>query len=204
VDRTTDGSGAVSAMTAAQLRGLDAGYRFSTDGGASFPWRGRGVRVPTLAEVYEAFPGHRVAIELKGNRPGAERIVWRTIEAAGAQGRTLVAANRAASIQRFRDVSGARVPTAAAIAEFTVFRLLALLGRHGRHRYPFQGLQPPDRLLGVRVLTPRLVRAAHEAGLRVDVWTVDDAADARRLLAWGVDGIMTDRPDLLAEVLRRT
>lgn len=201
VDRTTDGTGAVSLLTTAQLRLLDAGHAFTLDG-ETFPWRGRGVHVPTLAEVYEAFPDRCVAIELKGNRPGAEEAVWRTIRAAGAQRRTLVAANRAASIRRFRQVSGGAVPTAAALVEFAAFRLLCLLGAHGRRRLPFQGLQPPDVFLGLRWVTPGLVRSAREAGLRVDVWTIDREADMRRLLEWGVDGIMTDRPDVLSRVLR--
>lgn len=201
VDRTTDGTGAVALMSAADLQRLDAGYAFTLDG-STFPWRGRGVHVPTLAEVYEVFPEHRVAIELKGNRPGAEEIVWRTIRAAGAQGRTLVATNRTASIRRFRQVSGGTVPTAASVTEFAAFRLLCLLGLHDHHALPFQGLQPPDSLLGLRVLTPGLLRAAQQAGLRVDVWTVDREDDMRRLLEWGVDGVMTDRPDLLSRVLR--
>lgn len=201
VDRTTDGTGAVALMSTAELQRLDAGHAFTRDGG-TFPWRGRGVRVPTLAEVYEAFPEHRVAIELKGNRPGAEEIVWRTIRAAGAQERTLVATNRTASIRRFRQVSGGTVPTAAALTEFAAFRLLCLLGRHHHYTFPFQGLQPPDTLLGLRVLTPGLLRAAQQVGLRVDVWTIDREDDMRRLLEWGVDGVMTDRPDLLSRVVR--
>lgn len=201
VDRTTDGTGAVALMSAAELQRLYAGHAFTLDGG-TFPWRGRGVHVPTLAEVYEAFPEHPVAIELKGNRPGAEEIVWRAVRAAGAQERTLVATNRTASIRRFRQVSGGAVPTAASPTEFAAFRLLCLLGRHQHHTLPFQGLQPPDSLLGLRVLTPALVRSAQQAGLRVDVWTIDREDDMRRLLGWRVDGVMTDRPDLLSRVLR--
>ncbi|OLT08627.1 hypothetical protein BJF77_12260 [Kocuria sp. CNJ-770] len=192
VDRTTDGTGAVALLPAAQLQRLDAGHAFTPDG-QTFPWRDRGVRVPTLAEVYASFPDHQVAIELKGNRPGAEEVVWRTIRAAGAEDRTLVAANRTTSIRRFRRASGGAVPTAAAVTEFAAFRLLCLLGRQDRHALPFQGLQPPDTLLGLRVLTPRLLRAAQQAGLRVDVWTIDREEDMRRLLAWG-GGRRHDRP----------
>jgi len=66
---------------------------------------------------------------------------------------------------------------------------------------PFQALQPPEKYHGLRVVSPGFVRAAHRQGLRVDVWTIDDEADMRKLLSWGVDGIMTDRPDVLAKVL---
>jgi len=203
VDRTTDGTGAVARMSTAALQHLDAGHTFTFDG-VSFPWRGRGVRVPTLAEVYETFPDHRVAIELKGNRPGAEEIIWQTIRAAHAQERTLVATNRTASIRRFRQVCGGTVPTAAALTEFAAFRLLCLLGRPAHHAFPFQGLQVPDRILGMRVLTPQLLRTAQQLGLRVDVWTIDHQDDMRRLLEWGVDGVMTDRPDLLTRVLQES
>ena len=201
VNRTTDGSGRVVRQSTADLQRLDAGHGFTPDG-RTFPWRGRGVRVPTLAELYETCPDCPVAIELKADHRGSARAVWRAIEAAGAQGRTLVAANDTTTIRRFRAASGGTVPTAAAIWEFAGFVLLAALGLHLCCRLPYQGLQPPDTFLGLRILTPWLVERAHEAGLRVDVWTIDDEADMRRLLAWGVDGIMTDRPDLLAGVLR--
>jgi glycerophosphoryl diester phosphodiesterase len=69
-------------------------------------------------------------------------------------------------------------------------------------RSPYQALQGPEVYGGIlHVVTPRFVRAAHEQGLRVDVWTINSEPDMRRLLAFGVDGIMTDRPDVLAQVL---
>ena len=201
VDRTTDGTGTVAHRGLPDLQRLDAGYRFAADGGSTHPWRGRGVRVPTLEEVYQQCPGRPVVIELKGDRPGTAEALWRTIEAAGAQDRTLVATNGTSVIRRFREASGGAVPTAASVGEFAVFWLLAHLRLHRAWDPPFQALQPPEVYRGVRVVTPHLVRRAHEAGLRVDVWTVDDEADMRRLLEWGVDGIMTDRPDVLAGVL---
>lgn len=201
VDRTTDGTGAVGGMTLARLQELDAGYRFTPDGGTTYPWRGRGVRVPTLETVYREFPEHMVNIELKGDRPGTEAAVWRVVEAAGAEARTLVVGSDRRSIERFRAASRGRVATAASIAEFVPFWLLGLVGLARFAPTPFQALQPPDSYRGLRVVTPRLIRTAHRHGLRVDVWTVDDESDMRRLLAWGVDGIMTDRPDVLARVL---
>jgi glycerophosphoryl diester phosphodiesterase len=74
------------------------------------------------------------------------------------------------------------------------------LGRFVRPRN--RALQGPETFHGLRVVGPRLIRAAHERGLRVDVWTIDAEADMRRLLGYGVDGIMTDRPDVLAELLQ--
>src|SRR5215212_7629564 len=72
VDRTTGGTGAVSGMTIDELRGLDAGYKFSPEAGPTRPYRGRGVRVPTLDEVLEEFPGVAVNIDIKAGLPGIE------------------------------------------------------------------------------------------------------------------------------------
>ncbi|MFH5822238.1 glycerophosphodiester phosphodiesterase [Georgenia sp. AZ-5] len=201
VDRTTDGTGLVAAKTLAELQALDAGYRFTPDDGATFPWRGRGVRIPTLEEIYREFPDRPVNIELKGQRPGVEQAAWRVIEAAGAQDRTLVVASSGALIKRFRQVSGNAVATASSRGELVAFRALSMV-RLGRvYDTPFQAVQPPDTYKGLPITTQGLVRAAHDSGLRIDVWTVDEVPDMRRLLRWGVDGIMTDRPDVLARVL---
>src|SRR5690606_36966376 len=106
-----------------------------------------------------------------------------------------------AAIGRFRTVSRGTVATGASIGEFVLFRVLSLLRLGRLYDCPFQALQPPDTYKGIRVVTPGLVHAAHQRGLRVDVWTIDEEEDMRRLLDWGVDGIMTDRPDILARVL---
>jgi glycerophosphoryl diester phosphodiesterase len=201
VDRTTNGTGHVDRMSLAELQSLDAAYRFTTDGGVTFPWRDRGVRIPTLEAVYREFPDRPINIELKTERPGSEEAVWRTIEAVGGEARTLVVADSGGAINRFRAASAGRVATGASIREFAIFRLLSLLRLNGLYRAPFQALQPPEIYKGWRIVTPGLVRAAHRSGLRIDVWTIDDEADMHRLLEAGVDGLMTDRPDILARVL---
>lgn len=204
VDRTTDGHAAVSALTLEELRRLDAGYHFTPDGGRSFPFRGRGVTVPTLREVFERFPTKLINIDLKEPLPGKEDLLWRTIQAAHAEDRVIVASFDCASLRRFRALAGSAVPTSACPGEVAAFAL------HSLSRNPFaarllkpsyQALQVPELHRGLRIVSPPSIRLAHQMCLKVHVWTVDDPADMRRLLSWGVDGIMTDRPDLLAEVL---
>ena len=202
VARTTDGTGPVAELTLAEVQRLDAGYAFSPDEGRTFPWRGRGVRVPTLAAVYQEFPDHPVNIELKGTRPGLEQLVADVVAAAGAQARTLVVTDRRPPVQRFRRASGGSVATGASVGEFLVFWLLTLAHANDVYRPRFQALQPPETFKGIRVVTPYLVREAHRRGLRIDVWTIDDEPAMRRLLGLGVDGIMTDRPDVLGALLR--
>jgi glycerophosphoryl diester phosphodiesterase len=202
VERTTDGSGPVREMTLAEVKRLDAGYRFTTDDGRTYPYRGKGVKVPTLEEVYQQFPDVPINAEIKGKRLGIEKAVWGIIEGAGAQGRTLVVSEDSGTIRRFREMSGGRVATVASSAELVLFWLLNRLHLGGLSKPSYQALQGPETYKGLRIVTPELVRAGHERALRVDVWTIDHEPDMRRLLGFGVDGIMTDRPDILANVLK--
>ena len=203
VDRTTQGKGPVRERTLAEIGGLDAGYRFTRDGERTFPYRGQGIRIPTLAEVYDEFVEVPINVEIKGERPGIEEAVWRIIEKAGAENRTLVVSESTPTIRRFREVSDSRVATASSSAELISFYLLSRLGLSRSVRPRYQALQGPETYHGLRIVTPGFIRAAHGQGLRVDVWTIDTEADMRRLLGYGVDGIMTDRPDILAKLLER-
>jgi glycerophosphoryl diester phosphodiesterase len=202
VDRTTDGTGPVAEKTVPELQSLDAGYRFSSDGGLTFPWRARGVEIPTLEALYEAFPNVPFNIEIKGRRSGIEATVFRQIEAAGAMERTLVVSDNQGTIARFRKASQGKAATASSTVEFLRYWILHVLHLGRLYDPPFQALQPPEKYKGVvPVVTRRFVREAHDSGLRVDVWTIDDEPAMRRLLSFGVDGIMTDRPNVLTRVL---
>ena len=87
VDRTTDGSGLVSALTLADIESLDAGYWYSPDGGLTFPMRGAGVRVPTLEETLARYPTTRFIVEIKGSDATMADAVAEVIERTGAAGR---------------------------------------------------------------------------------------------------------------------
>ena len=202
VDRTTDGSGIVREMTLAEVKGLDAGFRFTPDGGATYPYRGRGARVPELREVFREFPGLAVNIDIKEGQRGIERAVLRVIEEEGAGDRALVVSEWAAVISRFRRLAGGRVRTGASRREILLFHSLSTLRLERLLRPSYDALQVPAYHRGREVVTGRFVEAARRIGVRVDVWTVDEPAEMRRLLDLGVDVIMTNRPEALAEVLR--
>jgi glycerophosphoryl diester phosphodiesterase len=121
----------------------------------------------------------------------------------GVEDRVLVASSEDyPSIARFRRISGGRMATSACKQEIRAF-VVASWAFAERLLHPvYDALQVPETYRNIRIVTPRFIRRAHRAGLDVHVWTVDDAPTMRRLLAWGVDGIMTDRPDVLADVLR--
>lgn len=195
LDRTTDGAGPVSAHTLREIRELDAGHRFTPDGGESFPFRGREIRVPTLEEVLRAFPDTRINIEIKDGR--AQDAVWEAVRETDSLDRVLIAAGSNRNRSRLKDYP---VPVSAGREELTLF--LAQL-RVGFVAYTpgIDAFQVPDRWEGRQVLTPELVRAARERNLPVHVWTVDEPELMNRYFDWGVDGIVTDRPDRLARVL---
>jgi glycerophosphoryl diester phosphodiesterase len=202
VDRTTDGTGPVAAYTLDELRRLDAGYRFTPDGGKTYPFRGQGITIPTLAEVFARFPTLRVNIDLKESDEARERKLWALIQELEVGQRVLVASGEAhLPIVRFRQISGGRVATSASKQEIRTFVLLALARGTWMLRPVYDALQVPEIWKRTRVVSPTMLAAAHRRGLHVHVWTVDDRPSMERLLAWGVDGLMTDRPDLLAEVL---
>jgi glycerophosphoryl diester phosphodiesterase len=203
VDRTTNGSGAVSELTLDELRGFDAGHNFSPDGGPARPYRGRGIRVPTLGEVLEEFPGVAINIEIKAGSPGIEETVFGVLREANASGRALVVSTPHEVVKRFRKVSGGDVSTGASRWEIGVFYFASRLRLELLIRPDYDALQVPLRHRGIPVVTPRLIRAAHARGVRVDAWTINEADEMRNLLGLGVDVIMTDRPGTLAEVLQR-
>ena len=202
VERTTDGRGRVDGLTLAELRRLDAAHRWSADGGKTFPLRGRGVGVPTLQEVFERLPRARFNIEPKDESGAAAESLCEAIRAHGASERVVVGSFRQSVIDEFRRACPG-VATSAGPAEASKFLALYQAGLAPSYSPAMQALQLPEYVAGARVLTRGFVEAAHGRNLEVHAWTINDAADMRRLLDAGVDGIMTDYPDRLLALLGR-
>jgi len=195
VDRTTDGTGAVGDLTLGELRAFDAGYRFTDPSGRS-NWRGKGVRVPTLDEVLETFRG--VWINLESKTAAAAGPLVDAVRRHGAEGRVLVAAE----YERWRrGAVGYGGPWGASRHHVLAFRALCALPGTAGYTPGADVFQVPESWKGFRIVTRRFIEQAHQKNIPVQVWTVDDPSDMVRLLELGVDGIQTDRPDLLARVL---
>lgn len=203
VDRTTNGTGRVSRMSLEELKELDAAYRWSEDGGRSFPLRGRAITVPTLQEVFAAFPQMRFNIEPKQHTPSLVAPLCRMIREHGMTRRVLVGSFSDSVLEQFRREC-AEVATSASTSEVSGFLAMQKSGLGRAYSPVMQALQVPEYAGGLRVLTGNFVEAAHGRNLQVHVWTVNETEDMRRLLGLGVDGIMTDYPDRLLKVLGRT
>ncbi|HLL14779.1 MAG TPA: glycerophosphodiester phosphodiesterase [Pyrinomonadaceae bacterium] len=203
VDRTTNGAGRVNALTLAELKRLDAGYRWTNDGGRTFPFRGKGITVPTLREVLDEFPQTRLNIDIKQAQPSLVKSFCGTLRAGRATGRATVASFSSETLAEFRRECP-EVGTSASMDE--VFALASDVGAGrglaaGKAR--FRALQVPETMGGRGWLTAELVAEAHRGGLEVHVWTVNDEEGMRRMIALGVDGIMTDYPDKLISLLKQ-
>lgn len=194
----TDGSGPVGRYTLSELQRFDAGYRFTTDG-TDFPHRGRDHRILSLAEVLAEFPDTRFNIDLKERRAAAP--ARRVIDEHAASDRVLLASFY--SWHRAPALPGHKGPRSITQDQMIPFMLLHWARLDSLWPLDLDAIQVPERHRGIRVVTPRLIGRAHELGMRVHVWTVDDAADMRRLLSWGVDGIVTRRPSLGVQVRER-
>ncbi len=199
LSENTDGSGPLRTRSLAELRRLDAGFRFSPDGGASFPLRGAGHRIITLAEALETFPTMRFNLDIKERR--AALPTREVIDRSGASDRVLIASFY--SWQSGPALAGYHGPRSVTLDQMLASMLLHWTRLDGLWGKSIDAFQVPETHWGMRVVTPRLVQRAHQLGIRVHVWTVDDESDMDRLLSWGVDGIITKKPDLAVRARAR-
>ncbi len=202
VDRTTNGRGPVKEMTLDEVRGLDAAYRFSPDGGESYPLRGQGITIPTLEEAFHRFPHARFCIEIKQASPPMEQDVLSLIEAYGMTEKVCVSSFHDPVMEAVRK-RNPELCTGSGIGEILLFMLTPL---DRIRELPVQArlFQIPEEELGIPVLTPGFVEKALDRNMEVHVWTINDPADMQRILDMGAHGIITDYPDRLNEVMAST
>ena len=202
VDRTTDGSGRINQMTLAELKKLDAGYKFSTDGGQTFPFRGRGIAIPTLQEIFDASPLMTFNVEPKQAEPSIIKPLCEIIRARKMTDKIIVGSFRQTAIDEFR-VECAEVATSATPREVSRFLAMYKTGIGASYTPPMQALQIPEKLGSLQIVTKDFVETAHKLNLQVHVWTINEKTDMQKLIEMGADGIMTDYPDRLLEVIGR-
>ena len=193
LDRTTDRRGLLSSLSVTELHEVDAGARFTPDGGRTFPFRAAGVRIPTLAEVLRAFPEMPLLVEVK--EPAAQEEVRRVLIDEGAVERCVLASEHHDALRVFREPPFA---VAASSAEIGALYWAVLL-RRVPASVPYRALSVPVRHRGLPVPTRGFVAAARRLGCPVHVWTINDTATARVLWSRGVAGIVTNFPEAIRE-----
>lgn len=206
VDRTTDGSGAIKEMSFDEIRALDAGYYWTDDDGTTYPYRGQGIQVPTLEELFQRYPDMRMNIEIKQETPSMVRPFCNLIHTYNMQDKILVATFHKATVEEFRE-DCPDVITSMVEPEIQLFFGLNAAYLGALFQAPGTAFQVPTTsslpIIGeVDVITERFIRVAHSHNIQVHAWTINDPAEMERLIGLGVDGIITDRPDLLLEVTR--
>jgi len=207
LERTTNGTGPVSALTADELAHVDAAHWFTPADARSkrdvvprsFPYRGQGHGVPRLRQVLARYPGVPLIIELKTNDPELARLAIEDVRAEKATERVAFGSFGWRVLRAARRLEPA-VPTGASREEVRL-ALYRSWVRWPLGKEAYREFQVPERSGPTRIVSRHFIAHAHRAGLVVKVWTVNEPADMRRLLEWGVDGLISDRPDLaVAEV----
>jgi glycerophosphoryl diester phosphodiesterase len=183
----------VTGLDFAELRRLDAGFGFTSGSGGDHPFRGEGILVPLLEEVLDAFPETLITVEVKQESPAIESLVMEAVKRADAADRILFATENDRVLRRLRRVCGT-IPTSFSGKEIAAFLHWVQGGMQGDYRPPGAALQIPEMYGNHRLVSPETIHAAHAAGVEMHVWTVNEEADIRRLLAMGVDGVMSDWP----------
>jgi len=203
VDRTTDGTGLIENLTLSELKQLDAAFKWSKDEGKTFPFRGQGIQVPTLEELFHKFPEMRYVIEIKLTQNPIDKPLCILIRKYNMQDKVVIASFHDGAMQNFRHTCP-EVATSASRGEVTKFVLLGKVFLSGLIAPQYQSIQPPydpKESMNIPIMTKRFIREAHAKNVNVEPWTVDDPGLMNQYIEWGVDGIITDRPDLMIKVL---
>jgi glycerophosphoryl diester phosphodiesterase len=199
LDRATDRIGAITALDMDEVEAADAGYTFSPDGGGTFPFRGQGIRIPRLEDLLTRWPEARVNIDPKAD--ACVEPLAALLDRLNAWDRVCIGSFSDRRLRWIRELGRGRACTSMGPRAVALCRAAATLGM--MPRLGADCLQVPTHRGPIPIVTEPFVAAAHRAHLPVHVWTINDEPAIERLLDLGVDGIMSDRPRLLVDVLRR-
>ena len=201
VSRTTNATGPVQNYTLVDLKKLDAAHRWSPDNGQTFPLRNKGIQIPTLPEVFKAFPQTKLNLEIKEARSSTIQSLCRLIRDHQMTNSVVVASFETDSLKEFRRLCP-QVATSAGASEAQLFFGLQKVYLEAVYSPDAQVLQVPEALGDLKIVNKRFIDAAHARNMRVQVWLVNDVTSMQRLLELGLDGIMTDYPQRLLELLK--
>ncbi|MHA1902496.1 MAG: glycerophosphodiester phosphodiesterase [Candidatus Thorarchaeota archaeon] len=200
--RVTGLEGTVRDLTLDELEQVDMGYQFTNDDGKTFPFRGQGYSIVKLSDALEEYPDMRFNLDIKDDVVEAPELLADLITELGRETSVIVGSFHDRQLERFRRLLP-QVPTAAHPGEVSrfVFALKAHVASIFIRNPRFQAFQVPKKYGRIQVVEPRFVKAAHDRGIAVHVWTINEREDMEHLIDLGVDGLFTDNPSLMREVL---
>ncbi|MDF2858965.1 MAG: glycerophosphodiester phosphodiesterase [Neobacillus sp.] len=207
VDRTTNGIGSVADMTLEEIQKLDAGYHFK-DLDGNYSYRNKGVYIPTVEEMFQTFTDLRIEIEIKDDNP-PERIdeiaskLWILINKYQMEDKILIASFDQAIMDTFESYAKGRVATSAGRAEVKNFVVTHKFFLRNLYVPSVDAFQIPTEDSGFDLTDQRLIDGAHRLGMQIHYWTIDDPKTMEKLIDAGADGILTNRPDLLLDLLEK-
>lgn len=206
VDRTTNGQGKVEDFTLAEIQALDAGYTFQ-DLAGNYSYKGQGVYIPTVEELFERYGDllHNIEIKDTNSPEKFEQIykeLWRLIQAYDMQDKVLIASFDHQMIRDFQELTGGQVAVSGGRKEITKFVAFNKFWLAPFYRSSVQAVQIPTESDGFNLVDPKLIKGAKRLNMQVHYWTINDPETMRELLELGADGIITDRPDILIEVIQ--
>ncbi|AFG38715.1 glycerophosphodiester phosphodiesterase [Spirochaeta africana] len=203
VDRTTNGSGLVSSFTLEELQQLDAGYWFEQPAGSDeFPYRYRDLQIPTLREVFQAFPDAHMIVETKENNPALAAAMIELVQEYGREERTMLASFHHEMLVYFREHLPTTV-THASSDEVIPFLIASWLRLEGLLSPQHEAFVVPIRHGRLPVITRRFLAAADARGLATAAWTINTPEQLLQLAEKGAWGLITDRPDLAHTIVRQ-
>ena len=192
----------VRKKTLDELLQYDLGYNFSTDVGRTYPFRGKGLTVVTLEEALKRFPDTILNLDIKDTFKKAPDEVARILMKNDRTEKIMVASFHPKQLKRFRK-KAPMIPTSAhpnEIRNFIIgFRMRAM--RMFVRSVAYKAFQVPEWMGSMQIVTPDFVKAAHDKDIAVHVWTINNRPDMERLLDMEVNGIFTDFPSVLRDVL---
>ena len=201
IERTTNGLGAINNYSLAALQQLDAGYRFSPDDGETLPFRASDVIIPSLAEVLRDFSQVKFTVEIKQTDPPIEELVIAVLKHCGKSDDVIIASEHDTVLERARHLAP-EIPTNFGYNEVANFIQRVATVRLDDYQPPGQALQIPPKYQDIPLVTEQTVAVAHQFGLEMHVWTINDPLQMTSLLDLGVDGIMSDFPGRLLDVAK--
>ena len=194
LDATTNGSGLIKEKDYADIKDLDAAYTWPMH-------RGKGIKIPRLEEVFDAFPKVRMNIEVKQRSPSLVPELCKLIKDKEKEDEVLIASGWHRTLREVRS-ENRQLATSASVWEILNFQVFDnILGV--RHRLPTDAIQWHSKF-AFHVITERFVAAARKVDLKVHGWTVNEHEEMNRMISLGVDGIITDYPTKLLGLLERS